>query len=123
MATQMKVKAERVAASQDQKKALKSKRKVIFKRAEKYAKEYRALERDEIRYKRIAKSKDNFYVPAQAKLAFVIRIRGINQVSPKVKSPSASPSPSNKQWGVCQAKQVYLEHASIGRALHCLGIP
>merc|ERR1712002_120875 len=39
----------------------------------------------EIRYKRIAKSKDNFYVPAQAKLAFVIRIRGINQVSPKVK--------------------------------------
>merc|ERR1712012_228268 len=81
----MKVKAERVAASQEQKKALKSKRKVIFKRAEKYAKEYRALERDEIRYKRIAKSKDNFYVPAQAKLAFVIRIRGINQVSPKVK--------------------------------------
>merc|ERR1711964_723616 len=80
-----KVKADRAAARLNQKKALKSKRKVIFKRAEKYVKEYRALERDEIRYKRIAKSKDNFYVPAEAKLAFVIRIRGVNQVSPKVK--------------------------------------
>merc|ERR1712003_17455 len=27
----------------------------------------------------------NFYVPADAKLAFVCRIRGINQVSPKVR--------------------------------------
>merc|ERR1712200_176036 len=67
------------------KKALKDKRKVIFKRAEKYAKEYNAMDKNEIRYKRIAKSQDNFYVPSQAKLAFVIRIRGINQVSPKVK--------------------------------------
>merc|ERR1739844_689041 len=67
------------------KKALKEKRKVIFKRAEKYSKEYNAMDKDEIRYKRIAKSQDNFYVPSQAKLAFVIRIRGINQVSPKVK--------------------------------------
>jgi len=85
LAAQAKVKAERLTASQEKKKALKSKRKVIFKRAEKYSKEYRAMEKDEVRYKRIAKSKDNFFVPAQAKLAFVIRIRGINQVSPKVK--------------------------------------
>merc|ERR1712059_62175 len=63
----------------------KGKRGVIFTRAENYAKEYRMGERDEIRFKRIAKSKGNFYVPSQAKLAFVIRIRGINQVSPKVK--------------------------------------
>jgi len=84
-ATQEKIKAARAAAGVTKKAALKTKRKVIFKRAEKYTKEYRALERDEIRYKRIAKSKDNFYVPSQSKLAFVIRIRGINQVSPKVK--------------------------------------
>merc|ERR1712059_221918 len=63
----------------------KGKRGVIFTRAENYAKEYRMGERDEIRFKRIAKSKGNFCVPSQAKLAFVIRIRGINQVSPKVK--------------------------------------
>jgi len=80
-----KVKAERAAAVVAKKKALKDKRKVIFKRAEKYAKEYNAMDKNEIRYKRIAKSQDNFYVPSQAKLAFVIRIRGINQVSPKVK--------------------------------------
>eukprot|EP00795_Rhopilema_esculentum_P008096 gene8096-14012_t len=63
----------------------KDKRKVIFKRAESYVKEYRAQESDEIRRKRQIKSAGKFYVPAEAKLGFVIRIRGINQVSPKVK--------------------------------------
>merc|ERR1712034_109860 len=65
--------------------ARKHKRATIFKRAEKYAKEYRDQERDEIRLKREAKKEGNFYVPADAKLAFVCRIRGINQVSPKVR--------------------------------------
>lgn len=35
--------------------------------------------------KRQARNKGNYYIPAEAKLAFVIRIRGINQVSPKVR--------------------------------------
>ncbi|KAF7281177.1 ribosomal protein L7 [Rhynchophorus ferrugineus] len=61
------------------------KRKEIFKRAEQYVKEYRLKERDEIRLIRQAKNKGNFYVPAEAKLAFVIRIKGINKVSPKVR--------------------------------------
>lgn len=80
-----KVKASRAAARLNQKKSLKEKRNVIFTRAENYVKEYRTKERDEIRLKRMAKKTGNFYVPAEAKLAFVIRIRGINQVSPKVK--------------------------------------
>merc|ERR1712038_810644 len=80
-----KVKAARAAAKLSQKKSLKDKRKIIFKRAEAYVKEYRAKERDEIRFKRMAKRDGKFYVPAQARLAFVIRIRGVNQVSPKVK--------------------------------------
>merc|ERR1712025_804898 len=63
----------------------KAKRVEIFKRAEKYAKEYRDQERDEIRLKRDALKEGNFYVPADAKLAFVCRIRGFNQVSPKVR--------------------------------------
>merc|ERR1712029_268412 len=42
-------------------------------------------ERDEIRLKRDAKKDGNYYVPAEPKLAFVMRIRGINQVSPKVR--------------------------------------
>lgn len=61
------------------------KRKLIFKRAEQYVKEYRARERDEIRLARQARNKGNYYVPAEPKLAFIIRIRGINQVSPKVR--------------------------------------
>merc|ERR1712024_51976 len=35
--------------------------------------------------KRLAKKEGNLYVPAEPKLAFVIRIRGINGVSPKVR--------------------------------------
>merc|ERR1712062_760662 len=61
------------------------KRVAIFKRAEKYAKEYQDQERDEIRLQRDAKKDGNYYVPAEPKLAFVMRIRGINQVPPKVR--------------------------------------
>merc|ERR1712046_449795 len=65
--------------------ARKAKRAEIFKRAEKYAKEYQDQERDEIRLRREARKEGNYYVPADPKLAFVMRIRGVNQVSPKVK--------------------------------------
>jgi len=56
---------------------------VIFKRAEAFVKEYTAKEREEIRLKRAARTAGNFYVPAQAKVYFVIRIRGINEIAPK----------------------------------------
>merc|ERR1712055_1286149 len=65
--------------------ARKTKRADIFKRAEKFAKEYQDQERDEIRLRREARKEGNYYVPGDPKLAFVMRIRGINQVSPKVK--------------------------------------
>lgn len=55
----------------------------IFQRAEKYVKEYRQRERDQIRLARQAKSKGNFYIPDEPKLAFVVRIKGINGVAPK----------------------------------------
>ncbi len=54
----------------------KEKRLIMFKRAEKYVKEYRTKERDQIRMKRQARKQGNFYVPPQADLAFVMRIRG-----------------------------------------------
>merc|ERR1712121_30575 len=76
-----KAKALKTAAADRKKRA--ARKKVIFKRAEKYVKEYRAKERDEIRLARIAKKAGNFYVPAEPKLAFVIRIRGINGVHPR----------------------------------------
>ncbi len=57
----------------------------MFIRAEKYVKEYRATENDAIRFRREAKKAGNYYVPAEPKLALVIRIRGIVGVSPKVR--------------------------------------
>ncbi len=41
-------------------------------------------EKDLIRLKREAKKKGGFYVEEEAKLAFVVRIRGINDMHPKV---------------------------------------
>ncbi|KAI4790662.1 60S ribosomal protein L7, partial [Aureobasidium sp. EXF-8845] len=63
--------------------ANKEKRQVIFKRAESYIKEYRDAEREKVRLQRVAKQEGSFYVPAQAKLAFVVRIKGINKIDPK----------------------------------------
>ena len=77
--------AARAAALAKDRVARRAKRVDIFKRAEKYVKEYRDRERDELRLTREAKKAGNFYVAAEPKLAFVMRIRGINQVAPKVR--------------------------------------
>lgn len=45
-------------------------------RAEKYQTEYLKAEKREIKLRRIAKARNQYYVPGEAKLAFVIRIRG-----------------------------------------------
>lgn len=63
--------------------AAKHKKGLLFKRAEQYVKEYRQAERDVVRLKRQAKQHGNFYVPAEPRLALVIRIRGVNQIAPK----------------------------------------
>merc|ERR1739838_1300394 len=67
-----------------------AKRVDIFKRAEKYVKEYRDQERDDLRLKREARKAGNYHVHAEPKLAFVMRIRGSNQVAPKVKKSFAT---------------------------------
>jgi len=78
-------KAREVRAAETQKKraANKEKRQVIFKRAESYVKEYRDAEREKIRLARVAKQEGSYYVPAEPKLAFVVRIKGINKIDPK----------------------------------------
>ncbi|RDB21466.1 60S ribosomal protein L7-B [Hypsizygus marmoreus] len=78
-----KAREERLAAATAARKASKAKRKVIFKRAESYVKEYRSKEHEEIRLKRAARTAGDFYVPAQPKVYFVVRIRGINEIAPK----------------------------------------
>jgi large subunit ribosomal protein L7e len=60
----------------DRLQASKEKRGVIFKRAEKYVKEYRDAEREKIRLTRVARDSGSAYIPAEAKLIFVIRIKG-----------------------------------------------
>jgi large subunit ribosomal protein L7e len=46
-------------------------------------KEYRDAEKEKIRLSREAKQSGNLYVPAEPKLAFVVRIKGINKIDPK----------------------------------------
>merc|ERR1712037_555981 len=76
--------AKRALAQQNAKKANTLKRRAIIKRAASYASEYAAQEKLNIARARQAKKNGNVYVQAEPKLAFVIRIRGINQVSPRV---------------------------------------
>ncbi|KAJ1551956.1 60S ribosomal protein L7 [Cladochytrium tenue] len=78
-----KLAAEKAAKTIARKKEARSKRKVIFKRAEQYVKEYTQKEREEIRLRRVARVHGSFYVPAEAKLAIVIRLKGINKIAPK----------------------------------------
>ena len=59
-----------------QKMLRKARRKLIYEKAKHYHKEYRQMYRTEIRMARMARKAGNFYVPAEPKLAFVIRIRG-----------------------------------------------
>ncbi|GLT54288.1 hypothetical protein SLA2020_274990 [Shorea laevis] len=65
-------------------------RKLIYKRAKKYAEEYEEQEKDLIRLKREAKLKGGFYVDPEAKLLFIIRIRGINAMHPKTRKICSS---------------------------------
>jgi len=81
--SQEKAREERLAAVQKKKAANKAKRDVIFKRAEQYVKEYREAEREKIRLSRAAKQKGEAYIPAEDKLIFVVRIKGINKIAPK----------------------------------------
>uniref|UniRef100_A0A6A7FUF6 Large ribosomal subunit protein uL30 n=1 Tax=Hirondellea gigas TaxID=1518452 RepID=A0A6A7FUF6_9CRUS len=80
------IKAHRATQKAVEKKKRKTSRKVIFKRAEQYVKEYRQEERSLVFMRRQARKNGNFYVDPQAKIVFVIRIRGINRLSPKVRS-------------------------------------
>jgi len=81
--SQEKAVAEKATALKKKRKAAREKRRLIFKRADQYVREYRDKERSEIRFRRQARAAGNFYVPGEPKLAFVIRIKGINKIAPK----------------------------------------
>jgi len=79
------LKAKTAAARVADRKAARQSRRTIFKRAEKYVKEYRTRERSLIRFRRQAKNNGNFFVEPEAKVVFVVRIRGINAIAPETK--------------------------------------
>ena len=54
-------------------------------RAQKHAKAYHEAQRSLIDSKRTARAQGGFFVEAEAKVALVIRIRGINKLHPDVK--------------------------------------
>merc|ERR1712100_329355 len=83
--TQEKLASDKAAAAADAKKANKEKRIQMYKSAEKYVKEYRNLAKQRVRMHRQAKAAGNHFVDAGAKLAFVVRIRGLNDMHPKTK--------------------------------------
>jgi len=56
-----------------------------FQRAEKHLSEYQRVEKQTIDAKRRAKATNSVFVAEEPKIAFVIRIRGINGVSPRVR--------------------------------------
>lgn len=75
--------AARVAAEAVAKAAAETKSAEIFKRAESYVHEYLNAERENVCLRRIARSQDSFHVPETPKVLFVVRIKGINKMSPK----------------------------------------
>ncbi|KAL5838677.1 hypothetical protein ACOSQ3_015846 [Xanthoceras sorbifolium] len=60
-------------------------RMLIYNRAKHYAKEYDEDQKELIRLKREAKLKGGFYVNPEAKLLFIVRIRGINAMHPQTR--------------------------------------
>jgi len=59
------------------------KRKQAFKRAEEFVRQHRSNVTEVRRLQRAARINGNYYVPDQAKVALVIRIKGVNKIPPK----------------------------------------
>jgi large subunit ribosomal protein L7e len=84
-ATQDKIAAAKAAAEKDAAAKAVTDAAKFVKNAESYAAEYAAAEKAAVENRRTAKAQGGFYVPAEPKLALVIRIRGTIGVSPKAK--------------------------------------
>merc|ERR1711988_636613 len=83
--TQEKIMNNRLEEAASAKRSRKAKRIEAYRNAEDYTKEYRALARQQVRMRRQAKAAGNHFVEPEAKLMFVVRIRGLNDMHPKTK--------------------------------------
>merc|ERR1712196_133305 len=82
---QAKIAEEAAAAAIQAKAERKEKRKTAYANANKYMQEYRRVAKERVRMHRQAKAAGNHFVEAEAKLIFVVRIRGLNDMHPKTK--------------------------------------
>jgi large subunit ribosomal protein L7e len=62
-----------------------TKREEYNKRGEAHYKQYTAQQKELVNLKRQARADNSFYVPAESKIALIVRIRGINHLAPQVK--------------------------------------
>ena len=84
-ARDVKLKAEAAKAAIAAAEAEKTMTTEITSKAKSYEEEYIALEKAAIDNRRAAKASKDIYVAPEEKLVFVIRVRGINAISPKTK--------------------------------------
>lgn len=84
-ATQQKLAQKREAEEKEAAAKAQADVKKFEENAKKYEEEYAAYEQEQIDNRRKAKIEGGFYVPAEHKLALVIRIRGTIGVSPKAR--------------------------------------
>merc|ERR1711865_1026276 len=83
--TQAKLSAAAATAAVTAKADRKVKRTTAYNNAKKYVQEYRAIARQQVRMQRQAKAAGNHFVNGEAKLIFVVRIRGLADMHPKTK--------------------------------------
>merc|ERR1711865_238221 len=83
--TQQKLAAAADAAAITAKADRKTKRTLAYNNAKKYAQEYRAIAKQQVRMNRQAKAAGNHFVKGESKLIFVVRIRGLADMHPKTK--------------------------------------
>lgn len=79
---------EKIAASlkeqrEKRRAANKTKRQELLKRIQQYEADYTKAQQEEVTARRNAKANGQIHVPAAPKVAFVIRIRGVNKLNPR----------------------------------------
>jgi large subunit ribosomal protein L7e len=70
---------------QKRKESAKTRNEEYTKRGQKYYEAAQKEQKDLVALRRKARAENSFYVPAEAKVALVIRIRGINNLAPQVR--------------------------------------
>jgi len=80
-----KLKEARTKWRENRTKRAKTRKEEYAKRGEAHYKQYVEHQKELVTLKRRARAENSFYVPAEAKVALIVRIRGINHLAPQVR--------------------------------------